>query len=301
MTFNGVLSAVVTPFTNDGSEIDVPTLREHVERQIADGVDGFVPCGGTGEFALLTDDERRLVIETVCEQAAGRVDVLAHTGAASTRNAIALSRHAETSGASGIMLATPYYDPITPDQAFAYYADVAEATSLPICAYNYPSATGIHLDVKFLVHLASEIDQVQYVKDSSADLAQLTTLALDHADVIGVLCGEESLLLEALLAGVHGIVMGAPNFLTPGLTRAVQAAEADDVTGLIRLWRKMTPLLRFLGSKPYVSAVKAACEALGYPAGPVRAPLLSLTDGERSTVADLIKHLDDDLLTVARA
>jgi 4-hydroxy-tetrahydrodipicolinate synthase len=297
MPFNGVLSAIVTPLTEDGSEIDVPTLRELVERQIADGVAGFVPCGGTGEFSLLTDDERRLVIETVCEQVAGRVDVLAHTGATSTRNAIALSRHAASSGATGLMLATPYYDPLTPDQAFGYYADVAAATGLPICAYNYPPATGIHLDTEFLVHLATEIDQVQYVKDSSADLAQLTALVVDHADVIKVLCGEESLLLETLLLGAHGMVMGAPNFLAPGLVKAVGAARAGDVPEVVRLWRHLLPLLRFLGAKPFVGAVKAACEILGHPAGPVRAPLLTLPDADRATLAELLKRLDQDLLT----
>jgi 4-hydroxy-tetrahydrodipicolinate synthase len=297
MPFNGVLSAIVTPFTRDGSEIDVPALRGHVERQIADGVDGFVPCGGTGEFSLLSDDERRLVTETVCEQTAGRADVLAHTGAMTTRTAIALSHHAESCGATGIMLATPYYDPLTLEQAFAYYADVAEATSLPICAYNYPPATGLDLSTEFLVRLATEIDQVQYVKDSSADLAQLTALAVDHADTIRVLCGEETLLLEAFLLSAHGIVMGAPNFLAPALARAAQAASVDDVAGLVNLWRQLMPLFRFLGSKPYVSAVKAACEILGHPAGPVRAPLLSLSDTDRSALAALLQRLENKLLT----
>jgi 4-hydroxy-tetrahydrodipicolinate synthase len=297
MPFNGVLSAIITPFTPDGSGVDVRVLREHVERQIADGVDGFVPCGGTGEFSMLSDDERRLVIETVCEQVAGRADVLAHTGAMTTRSAIALSRHAEGCGATGIMLATPYYDPLTLEQAYAYYADVASATSLPICAYNYPPATGLHLGTEFLVRLATEIDQVQYVKDSSADLTQLTALALDHADTILVLCGEESLLLEAFLLGAHGMVMGAPNFLAPAIAQMAQAAGAGDVASLVDLWRQLLPVLRFLGGKPFVSAVKTACDILGHPAGPVRAPLPSLPDADREELARLIRRLDPKLPT----
>ena len=164
MTLKGVLSAIVTPFTSDGEQIDEKVLRNLIDQNIADGVDGFVPAGGTGEFSVLSHQERLRLVEIVVEQTAGRATVLAHTGATSTREAIALSKHADRAGATAIMLATPYYEPIGFNEAFAYYAAVADATSLPICAYNFPPATGLHLDVDFLVRLATEIPQVKYVK-----------------------------------------------------------------------------------------------------------------------------------------
>lgn len=107
MALKGVLSAIVTPFTPDGESIDEGMLRRLVERNIADGVDGFVPAGGTGEFSVLSHQERLKLVEIVAEQTAGRAAVLAHTGATSSREAIALSKHAESVGATAIMLATP--------------------------------------------------------------------------------------------------------------------------------------------------------------------------------------------------
>src|SRR5437899_749143 len=112
MALKGVLSAIVTPFTDDGEQIDETKLRKLIDQNIADGVDGFVPAGGTGEFSVLSHQERLKLVEIVIEQAAGRVAVLAHTGATSSREAITLSKHAERAGATAVMLATPYYEPI---------------------------------------------------------------------------------------------------------------------------------------------------------------------------------------------
>ncbi|MGL4684370.1 MAG: dihydrodipicolinate synthase family protein, partial [Hafnia alvei] len=208
MILKGVLSAIVTPFTADGEKIDESALRKLVEQGIADGVDGFVPAGGTGEFSVLSHDERLRLVEIVVDQTAGRASVLAHTGATSTREAVAFSKHAQEVGASAIMLATPYYEPIGFNEAFAYYAGVAETTDLPICAYNFPPATGLHLDVDFLLKLAREIPQVKYVKDSSANIMQMSTLINEHSDEIHFLNGEDILMLPALMLKAPGMVMG---------------------------------------------------------------------------------------------
>ena len=224
MALKGVLSAIVTPFTADGEQIDEGALRRLVDQHIADGVDGFVPAGGTGEFSVLSHQERLRLVEIVVEQTAGRATVLAHTGATSTREAIALSRHAEKVGATAIMLATPYYEPIGFDEAYAYYAAIADATSLPICAYNFPPATGLHLDVDFLVKLATEIPQVKFVKDSSANISQMNTLISEHSDKIGFLNGEDVLMLPALMLKAPGMVMGIANFMTPALSRLQRPA-----------------------------------------------------------------------------
>ncbi|MGL6019999.1 MAG: dihydrodipicolinate synthase family protein [Gibbsiella quercinecans] len=299
MILKGVLSAIVTPFTADGEKIDESALRKLVEQGIADGVDGFVPAGGTGEFSVLSHDERLRLVEIVVDQTAGRASVLAHTGATSTREAVAFSKHAQEVGASAIMLATPYYEPIGFNEAFAYYAGVAETTDLPICAYNFPPATGLHLDVDFLLKLAREIPQVKYVKDSSANIMQMSTLINEHSDEIHFLNGEDILMLPALMLKAPGMVMGIANFMAPALAKLQQASQSGDDQMVGTLWRQIYPLICLLGSGRYNSGVKAACELLGLSVGPVRAPIPQYSSEQKAALKNVLAQIDPALLTGA--
>jgi len=299
MALKGVLSAIVTPYSGDGDKIDEAALRGLVDQSIADGVHGFVPAGGTGEFSALSGDERRELLEIVCSQTAGRVEVMASTGATSTREAVALSKHAEATGATALMLATPYYDAINFDEALAYYAEVAAATSLPICAYNYPPATGLHLTTDFLVRLATEIPQVQYVKDSSSDIGQMNALMGDHADRITFLIGEDVLLLQSMIMRAPGMVMGIANFAAPGLRKIYDAAQAGDDLEVVSLWRQLHPLIRVMGQGPYNTGCKVACELLGMPVGRVRKPIRDYTAEQTATLKAVLDAMDPGLLTGA--
>lgn len=299
MALEGVLSAIVTPFTPDGEMIDEKLLRRLVDQNIKDGVHGFVPAGGTGEFSVLSHDERRRLVEVVTEEVAGRVPVLAHTGATSSREAVALSKHAQQAGATAVMLATPYYESIGYEEAFAYYAAVAEAVDLPICAYNFPPGTGLHLDVDFLLRLAREIPQVKYVKDSSADINQLATLVCEHGDKISALNGEDVIILPALMLRAPGMVMGTANFLAPALAKMHTAAHAADDAVAVELWRQINPLVRLLGKGSYNSGIKAACEILGLRVGPVRAPIQPYSAARRAELEMVLRSLDPSLLTGA--
>jgi 4-hydroxy-tetrahydrodipicolinate synthase len=299
MSLKGVLSAIVTPFTTDGENIDEAALRRLVDQNIADGADGFVPAGGTGEFSVLSHQERLRLVEIVVEQTGGRATVLAHAGATSSREAIAYAKHAERIGATAIMLATPYYEPIGFDEAFAYYAAVADATSLPICAYNFPPATGLHLDVDFLVRLAREIPSVKYVKDSSANVMQMFNLLSDHADDITFFNGEDVLMLPALSLKAPGMVMGVANFMTPALAMLQKASESGDGQTIHSVWRDINPVIRLLGNGRYNAGVKAACEILGLTVGPVRAPIPQYTAAQAAALKQVLSSLDPKYLTGA--
>ncbi|RKP57733.1 dihydrodipicolinate synthase family protein [Pararobbsia silviterrae] len=299
MKLQGVLSAIVTPFDSEG-QFDEPALRALVDQSITDGVHGFVPAGGTGEFSVLSHQERLKLIEVVVEQTNGRATVLAHTGATSSKEAVEFSRHAERVGATAIMLATPYYERIGFEEAFSYYAAVADATSLPICAYNFPPSTGLHLNVEFLLKLNEKIPQVQYVKDSSADIAQMYTLLGDYRDRISFLNGEDIIMLPALMLGAPGMVMGIANFMAPALRKLHDASQAGDDATVAHLWRQINPVIRVLGQGSYNSGVKAACELLGLRVGPVRAPIRALPAERLATLKDVLSKLDPSLLTGAR-
>ncbi|WP_068298600.1 dihydrodipicolinate synthase family protein [Pararhodobacter sp. CCB-MM2] len=299
MALQGVLSAIVTPFSADGETINEPMLRKLVDQSIEDGVHGFVPAGGTGEFSTLSGDERRKLVEIVCEQTAGRVSVMASTGATSTREAIALSKHAEAAGADVLMLATPYYEAVDEDRALAYFGDIAAATSLPLCAYNFPGATGFHLNTDFLVRLAAEVPSVKYVKDSCADIGQMNALLGDHADKITFLIGEDVLLLQSMMLRAPGMVMGIANFVAPGLRMIHEAAQAGDDLKVVDLWRQMHPLIRQMGSANYNAGVKAACEMLGLDVGPVRKPVAGYTEAQKASLKAVLDAMDPALLTGA--
>jgi len=293
MELKGVLPALVTPFSENGERVDDGALRDLVDRLVTEGVDGLVPCGGTGEFTTLSVEERRHVVEVTCEQAAGRVPVVAQTGSTSTREAIELSKHAEKVGASVLMVSLPYYDPLTADEAFTYYQAVAGQVELPIMVYNYPYATGRPLDVNLIIKLSNGIRNVKFLKDSAGVFLQLATLLADHRRTVTFFCGEDLLVGPAFLLGTAGILTGTVNFLAPHFARMAAAAANGDDARVVKLWRAVDPILRFTAMHPYVSAIKTACRLLGHPVGPVRAPLSELAPSEVRSLQTLIARFQE--------
>ena len=175
----GVLTALSTPFNQDES-IDVETLRRIVDRSIDAGVDGVVAAGSTGEVGALSSEERLLLIETVIKQANGRVPVIANTGATSTAEAIRLSQAAEKLGADVLMLITPYYEPLSLEETVTYIKDVAASVKIPVMLYNIPAVTGVNLDPATVRALAEDVENIRYIKDSSANWEQALQLIHHH-------------------------------------------------------------------------------------------------------------------------
>lgn len=289
---SGVLTALATPFTAD-AQIDVAALRRLVDRSIDGGVDGVVACGSTGEFAAMSGGERRLVVETVIDQAAGRVPVIAQTGAVSTTEAIELSRHAQEAGASVLMLVTPYYEPLTLDETLRYLRTVADSVDIPVMLYNLPGATGVNLAPDTVGQLAREVDNIRYIKDTSADMSQVGKLVHHHGDVISTFVGWDSLLLSALTEGAAGVMAGTANVMPAQLVSVHRALRAGDLDRARSEWSRIYPLMDAMMSVPFIPAVKTALNAVGFPAGSPREPLLD-TDAEAArTIASLAAALPE--------
>jgi 4-hydroxy-tetrahydrodipicolinate synthase len=285
--FNGVFTAMTTPFASDGS-LDVDGLRQLVDRLIDNGADGLTPNGSTGEFTSLTHDERKQVVEIVVDQAAGRVPVIPHTGALTTSEAVELSRHAGDVGAAGVLAIAPFYEPVELDEVHGYYQAISDAVSVPVGVYNLPPATGVNLDPAFVAQMAREIENVSFIKDSTGDLTQLQRLANDYGDLLTVFNGADTLLLAALVSGVPGAIIGAPN-LIPAQTSAVYDAFAesryDDARAQLS---EIRPILQFLLSGGYYAAlVKGGLELLGESAGVPRLPILPL----RGEMLEQLTHI----------
>lgn len=287
---SGVLTALATPFTAD-DRIDETLLRRLVDRSIDGGVDGVVACGSTGEFAAMSGAERRLLVETVVDEAAGRVPVVAQTGAVSTREAVELSRHAESVGASVLMVVAPYYEPLTLDETLTYLRTVADAVSLPIMLYNLPVATGVNLSADVVGALAAEVDNIRYIKDTSADMAQAGQLIHNYADVISTFVGWDSLLLMALTEGAAGVMCGTANVFPGHLVSIHRALLAGDAERARREWDRLYPLMNAIMSAPFIPAVKSALSALGFPIGSSRKPILELDPATAASIAALATSL----------
>lgn len=287
---SGVLTALVTPFTPDG-QVDTSTLRRVVDRSVDGGVHGVVACGSTGEFTSLTADERRLVVETVVDQAAGRVPVVAQTGAQTAREAVALSRHAQDAGASVLMLVTPYYEALSMAETLRYLRTVAGSVDIPVMLYNLPAATGVNLDPDTVGALARELGNVQYIKDTSADMSQVGKLVRYHGDVISTIVGWDALALPALADGAAGVMCGTANAIPAELVAVHRAVVDNDLARARAEWERIYPLVDTILSTNFIPAVKAATTARGLPVGDPREPLLPLAAEDVATIEKLVGDL----------
>jgi 4-hydroxy-tetrahydrodipicolinate synthase len=282
--FHGVLPALITPFTDDGSAVDTGALATIVERLVDGGVGGLVPGGSTGEFTTLSHAERRLLVEVTVEAAAGRVPVVAGTGALSTRETVELSVHAEQAGAAAVMIVPPFYDALSWRELRAHYTAVADAIAIPIMYYNLPGASGVTLTAQQLRQLP-----IASLKDTGGDAVAATELI--QTDGPTLLNGWDTLTFAALAAGVRGVVWGAASILPEQCVELHRLLIDDiDLPAARDLWARLWPLCRFLESQSYAAAVKAACGLAGDTTGPVRAPLLPLDDAAGRELAALLEH-----------
>lgn len=290
MELKGVFSAVATPMDSEQA-IDLERLRSLVESTVEAGVHGLVPCGSTGEFAHLTNAERRAVVEVVIEQVAGRVPVVPHVGALTTVEAIELARHAESAGASGVMAVAPYYDPLTPGEAKDYFRSVADSVACPVIVYNLPLATGLNLTPDDLVDIARSADNVEYVKDTSGNYDQVARLLHDCGEDIKTFIGWDTMLLAAFVEGAAGSIIGATNFLASRLVAIYDAVQDSDLDGAGNVWNEVYPVLRVLLAGGYTAGVKGAFEILGAPIGPPRSPVASIDAARRANLSDALLGL----------
>ena len=283
--FHGVLPALLTPFTEDGSAIDTEALVANVERLIEAGVGGLVPGGSTGEFTTLTNAERKLLIETVVKAADGRVPVVAGTGALSTRETVELSVHAEQAGAAAVMIIPPYYDAPSWRELKAFFGAVADAISIPIMYYNMPGVSGTTLTAEQL----AELPGVTCLKDTGGDAT--FAQALFHGDGPTLLNGFDTHTFHALATGVEAVVWGAASVIPEQCVELHRLLiDVIDLPAARELWARIWAVCDVLESVAYTAGVKAGARVTGFTTGPVRGPLLELEEADQARLAAAIEH-----------
>ncbi|WP_353816572.1 dihydrodipicolinate synthase family protein [Agromyces sp. SYSU T00266] len=286
----GILAAVTTPFTEDGTQIDEAALRRQVDRLITAGIHGLVPTGTTGEFTTLSPAEYRRVIEVYVEAAAGRVPVVAGVGSLATDGAIDLARHAERVGADAIMLVPPFYDPLSFDALKAFLRDVATAITIPIVYYNVPGATGLKLSAAEIAELG-DIAGVDYLKDTSGDAVALAELLAVRGDRIKAFNGWDTLTFFGIASGAEASVWGVAGIVPELAVQLWNTLAVDrDLEAARALWTPLWELSDFLESVNYVAGIKAALELTGNPVGPARLPIQPLAPAERERLVGILER-----------
>ena len=272
---SGCYTALITPF-RDG-QIDESALRALVQRQIAGGVSGFVPCGTTGEAPALSSPEWDRVVSLVIETTGGRVPVFAGTGSYDTATTVERTRRARTLGADGALVVTPYYNRPTQDGLFRHFATIAEAIDLPIVLYNVPGRTGVNLLPETVVRLA-EIPGIVGIKEASGSLDQASQIVHDANDEFVVLSGDDSLTLPMMSVGATGIISVVSNIVPEAVSALASACLAGDFRCARATHLALFDLSRAMFVETNPVPVKAAAAVLGYSSPEVRLPLAPLSE-----------------------
>ncbi|HUU24408.1 MAG TPA: 4-hydroxy-tetrahydrodipicolinate synthase [Methyloceanibacter sp.] len=283
--FHGSITALITPF-RDGS-LDEAAFRKFVEWQIDQGTHGLVPCGTTGESPTLNHDEHRRVIELCIEAAGGRVPVIAGTGSNSTAEAVALTQHAKTAGADGVLLVTPYYNKPTQEGLYLHYKAVNDAADIPIVIYNIPGRSVVDMSVETMTRLF-KLKNIVGVKDATANMARVSQqrAAMGHEFI--QLSGEDATALGFMAHGGIGCISVTAN-VAPALCSEFQlACLGGNFKRALEIQERLMPLHDALFVESNPGPVKYAAEKIGLCLGETRLPLAPIGAAARKRVDDAI-------------
>jgi len=280
----GSMVAIVTPM-KDGA-VDLRTLRELVEWQIAEGTDGIVPCGTTGEGATLTAAERRDVIKTVVEVARGRVTVIAGAGSNATHEAIESVKLAKELRADAALVVTPYYNKPTPEGLYRHYLAIWEATRFPVVAYNVPSRTSVDMMPETVARLA-KVGAIVGIKEATANMdRQVQLIERIGKDAIAYLSGDDFTVVPYIACGGHGVISVVSNVAPRAMKDLVVAARKGDFARALDRQVAMAELNRIMFVETSPGPVKAAVALLGKASGELRLPLAPISDASLAKVRE---------------
>ncbi|HEU4382562.1 MAG TPA: 4-hydroxy-tetrahydrodipicolinate synthase [Anaeromyxobacteraceae bacterium] len=276
MKLQGSMVAIVTPLAS--GKPDLRALKELVEWQIAEGTDGIIPCGTTGEGATLTAAERHDVVKAVVEAARGRVAVIAGAGSNATHEAIEGVRAAKELKADAALVVTPYYNKPTPEGLYRHYLAIWEATRFPVVAYNVPGRTAVDLMPETVARLV-KAGAIVGIKEATANMdRQVQLVEKVGKDAIAYLSGDDFTVLPYIACGGHGVISVVANVAPRAMKDLVSAARSGDHGRALELQARMAELNRMMFVETNPGPVKAAVALLGKASGEIRLPLAPVSD-----------------------
>ena len=292
MNFEGVYTAIITPFNADGSAIDFDAYAKLLERQIKGGVAGVVPCGTTGESPTLNHEEHAELIRKTVEIAAGRTKVIAGTGSNSTSEAVALTEHAARDGVDAVMLVNPYYNKPSQVGLFEHFRAVASVTELPVVVYNIQGRTGVNVEVDTMRRL-SDIPNIRCVKEASGDLGQMIRLRRACPE-LSILSGDDNIVPAVMGIGGQGVISVASNLYPKRMSSFVADFLKGDFAAGNKAFYELVELMGALFWDTNPVPVKAAAELMGLCNGSLRLPLVKLAAERVGALQDVLDRTGPD-------
>jgi 4-hydroxy-tetrahydrodipicolinate synthase len=293
---NGICVPICTPFDKSGNKVDEGALSAHIDRMLDAKVHAILSCGGTGEFAYLTENERRRIHELVGKQVHGKASFVVQSSAISTRDTIENAKFAEGLGAHAIMVLPPYFEGPTMDGVMWHYEHVAKAVKTPIVVYNIPQHTNRDVTPELFSQLL-RIDNIQYIKDSSGNLTRIQQLVATGGKILN---GGDTLMFPTLMGGCKGVIWGGANAMPREAVQLYDLVVAGKLGEAAALWSKILPTQIFFWTHDYNSAVKAATNLLGGDVGICRKPALTLSAADVVELKEALSPLGHALASAAQ-
>ena len=287
--FGRLLTAMVTPMNQDGS-INYAAMADFAEWLIANGSDGLVVCGTTGESPTISTEEKLELFRTVVKRVNKRVPVIAGTGSNNTAGTIELTKAAEATGVDGFLVVGPYYNKPPQEGFYQHFKAIASITELPVIIYNVPSRTSSNIAPQTVVRLAKDCKNIVAIKEAAGNVSQVAELYSVLPEDFSIYSGDDMLILPFMSVGATGLISVVSNTGGQLLQNLMQAFEAGKVKEAMDLNTKMLPVAKamFITTNP-IPVKEAVSMLTPINAGPVRLPLVPMSESEKEKVCDVFK------------
>jgi 4-hydroxy-tetrahydrodipicolinate synthase len=285
----GAYTALMTPFK--AGSLDLAAFEALLEWQIAEGIDGLVPCGTTGESPTLSHEEHKTLIERTVNVAKGRVPVMAGTGSNATAEAVDFTRHAENAGADAVLVVAPYYNKPTQEGIYQHFKTVAAATSLPVIVYNIPGRSVVNITDTTLARLAEDCPNIAGVKDATGDLARISTLRRLVGDRLVLFSGEDMTAVGFNAMGGQGVISVTSNLLPKEIAAIQRLTFAGDYRQARERHERLTFLHQAMFIETSPAPLKYAASLLKRAESSLRLPLVDISSASKAMVREALVEL----------
>lgn len=287
--FGEMITAMATPFFDNG-EINYKKAAELAVFLVENGTDAIVVGGTTGESATLAEEEKIELFSAIVGAVKGKAKVLAGTGSNNTIQAVRLTKIAENCGVDGIMLVVPYYNKPPQDGLFRHFSAIAAQTALPVMVYNVPGRTVVNMTAETTLRLA-QISNIVAVKEASGDLEQIARIRAGAPEDFAVYSGDDSMTLPVLAVGGIGVVSVVSHIAGREIKQMITAFKNGDTEAALKTHLKLLPLVKAMFITTSPTPLKGAMNMLGHNLGPVRLPLVELTENQNREIANVLTEL----------
>jgi len=293
LPFHGVFTALVTPFTEDGSAIDFDAYRRLLEMQLEAKVAGVVPCGTTGEAPTLTSAEQLELIRFTKRVVKNELMVVAGAGSNATQKSVDAAKAALEAGADAVMVVMPYYNKPSQAGMIRHVQQIAASVSGPIVVYNIPARSAVELSVPSMLSVLESCPNVVAVKDATGGMGHCQELLSRSGDRVAVLSGDDALTLPMMAVGASGVISVASNLDPKALVQLVNLARRGDFAAARKEQFKLLPVFKALFEEPSPAPIKAALASQGWMHGSLRLPMLPVTPECHKRLATALRTYEE--------